>query len=188
MSVVQNPDSPQKRQLKVSLNYLLLMFDLPPERGIPYLDRSTGDILIITNEDRRQYDYFLETLEPGDDRSPERLDALMQAQGVPFLVREVLREVAEVNAEPDRYLRIPGENPVLDVQDMSAFIDEVEDGELQELLEACFAGGGNLSRYKAILLKRDRQALKRWMDFRQERQHKRMMKWLSTQGIEPVTG
>ncbi|HRE48350.1 MAG TPA: UPF0158 family protein [Aggregatilineales bacterium] len=176
-----------KRQLPIDLAYLRLACETSPDHGQHYLDGETGEIILITSDVRRQFDYFAETLTTPEAHTPEGMDAAMSAQNIPYLLQNAFRDVARMtNPDADgRYILIPGTNPVGDIQDMSAFLDHVSDTEIQENLEACFAGGGTLSRYKAIL-SRDRMLLKAWLAFRDERITARAVKWLAGHGIIPT--
>jgi hypothetical protein len=169
--------------LPIDLAYLLLAFTLDSALGQHYLNRETGQILLVAPADRQQYDYFLETVA---NPTPEAIEAAISAEDLPFLAKESLRDIAAITlsqAQADNvFVQVPNHNPVYDIQDMSAFLDDVTDITMQEQLEACFAGGGALTRYRAILGK-DRRLTAQWERFRQARHNQRLQRWLASEGL-----
>jgi hypothetical protein len=67
---------------------------------------------------------------------------------------------------------------------MQEYIWSLEDEHLHELLEVAIQGSGAFRRFKDVLY-RYPEAQDNWFKFRDEREQRRMLDWLASEGIEP---
>jgi hypothetical protein len=92
--------------------------------------------------------------------------------------------VTEVESHPDRYVQIPGENTEETYQDMGAFAESTEEGELKTLLEQALDAENPLHEFRDVL-PRDPEVKERWTQFRGERVRERVLAWIQELGVEP---
>jgi hypothetical protein len=88
--------------------------------------------------------------------------------------------------DDERYLRVPHGDSREGYKDMEAFIETIEDSRIQETLEIAIQGSGAFSRFKSALY-RYPQEQKRWFDFKDKRLTRRVLAWLKSHGIKPLS-
>src|SRR5262249_36519235 len=94
------------RKLKIDLGDLAFAFENGSWEMANYLDRQTGEILLVTEETRGLVEDALE--EAGDrEVEPEELANLVRAGGAPEWQVEAALDAARVEVEPSRYLAVP---------------------------------------------------------------------------------
>ncbi|MEO8612527.1 MAG: UPF0158 family protein [Chloroflexota bacterium] len=89
-------------------------------------------------------------------------------------------------ADNGRYLPIPHALPRDGYRDMERFIETVKDTGLHALLSAAINGKGAFRRFKDVL--HDYlQERERWFRFQADRVQQRVLEWLDSEDIEPIT-
>jgi hypothetical protein len=68
---------------------------------------------------------------------------------------------------------------------MEDFIETVEDEFLYKLLSVAISESGAFRRFKDVLIDYP-EAQKEWFAFKDERLEERMVRWLRSEGIEPI--
>ena len=130
-----------------------------------YLDKETGEVIIIETE-------ILRKLEDG-----EIMEDLSDWQ-----VEQV--KIAKQILLSDRYIRIPEKPSYEGYNLMVEFADEVEDKFLQEKLAIALDGKGAFRRFKNVLLSYPKYR-EQWFEFEQEKINEEVIEWLNSIGIEP---
>lgn len=103
-----------------------------------------------------------------------------------FMEEEDLQEIYEsLDEERERYLSIPEGGSHEGYRDMVAFVESLEDENLQEKLTIALNGRGAFRRFKDVLL-RYPEKREEWFEFQNERLKKRVMQWLEEKEIELV--
>jgi hypothetical protein len=92
----------------------------------------------------------------------------------------------QINEGDERYIVIPYQGSDVGYRDMAEFIDSVNDNRMRALLEVAINGRGAFRRFKDVLQEHP-QERERWFAFQKERADRRILRWLETEGIEPVT-
>jgi hypothetical protein len=99
--------------------------------------------------------------------------------------RQQLLDAARVEGDADnRYRMIPKQDSRDGYRGMQEYIWSLEAEHLRELLEVAIQGSGAFRRFKDVL-SRYPEAQEIWFRFRDERENRRMIDWLASQGIEP---
>lgn len=173
------------RQLKVDLPELEMAFDNHSDLISYYLDLETGEVIVITGEERGLLESIYESYY--DDQS-ETVDWVSAFEKEPLtdLEREQLLIADRVEVGlGDRFIPIPPEGSREGYQDMQAFIVTVHSQRLQERLERAISGRGAFRNFKDVLLdypaERDR-----WFQFKRERLQQRILDWLEAHEITPL--
>ena len=142
---------------KDDISQVIVIMNSREDEGIyGCIDRKTGEVLIGSQ------DYPLKVLPDEEDENFEEMEAAFNL----------------------RYLWIPQEGSREAYQDMVSFIETVEDGRLQDLLEVAIQGRGAFSRFKDILRRSEYESeLNRWQKFSDKCEYDRAIDWLTTQGF-----
>jgi len=92
----------------------------------------------------------------------------------------------QIDEDGERYIAIPYQGSQAGYRDMEEFIDSVDDNRLRALLDVAINGKGAFRRFKDVLQDHPEQR-ERWFAFQKQRAHHRILSWLETEDIEPVT-
>jgi hypothetical protein len=170
------------RQLKIGLSELEMAFDSDNEMISYYLDRETGEINSVSDEERSLLERIYESYYD-EQTQTVNWEAAFQKEHIPDWQREGLQEADRVEAGlGSRFIAIPSENSREGYRDMEAFIDTVRIPRLQERLERAIGGRGAFRYFKDVLL--DYPAERElWFRFKQERLLQRIREWLEYEGI-----
>lgn len=96
-------------------------------------------------------------------------------------------ELAEqIEAGGARYIEIPYQGSEAGYRDMVEFIDSVGDNRMRALLEVAINGRRAFRGFKDVLPAYPEER-ERWFAFHNERVHRRILRWLDSEEIEPVT-
>jgi len=87
----------------------------------------------------------------------------------------------DVDAEPDRWLRVPCEGSRAGWEDMATYVAAVADSHLREQLERAIEGKGAYRRFRDLI--GDEGLTQAWRDFSDERQIGRAREYLAELGI-----
>ena len=169
------------QKLKISRIDFELAFGLNSEETTAYLDTETGGVVIVENYAVDQLEELLTNEETLDD-----IQATLKAQpGLTEIEREQLMDAARVEGDmANRYRMVPQQNSRDGYRDMQEYIEALEDDHLRELLEVAIQGSGAFRRFKDVLY-RFPEAQGNWFKFREEREQRRRLDWLNSEGIEP---
>jgi len=136
--------------------------DLPNDSWTAYLNRRTGELVTVTDEDQR-------LVEGGEN--PE---------GLPEWQRETLPKVRDA-LESDDFLALPGKFEIHEYRIMERFTLEVEKPEIREALLQGIRGRGAFRRFKEVI--HERRLTEAWYAYRQLAFEGIAADWLETNGI-----
>lgn len=175
-----------KRRLKIDLSELELAFQ-HNEGASYYLDLETGEVTMVTDEDR---DIWEELDESCRDPESHAIDWAKAKEAVGYDIQDWQQESVEKLDQVEkgfgeRYITVPQLPSSEGFNDMVDFIDTLSNPYLKTKLERALQGKGVFRRFKDVLLEYpiERQ---RWFDFKDERQRERILEWLDEEGIELI--
>jgi hypothetical protein len=161
-----------KRELNVNLTELIEAMD-QIERDLNewYLDRQTGEVLLVGKEILRD----LEFDEDGAEAMSGKIPDWQQAE------RDL---AARIEADATgRYERIPENKPRQGYRLMEQFAATVRDPSLREKLDVALDGKGAFRRFRNVLY--DYPAERRqWLDYERQSKLERASEWLASLEIE----
>ena len=143
-----------RRKLRIDLAALEDAFENASWEAEYYLDRETGDIILISS-------------------------MITTSTGITQQIQNV--------SDTERYLRIPHAVPRDGFRDMERFIETVQDAALRQLLNIAVNGKSVFRRFKDVLHDYPRER-ERWFRFQADRVQQRILEWLESEDIEPITG
>jgi hypothetical protein len=167
-------DEPRRR-LAIDLSELDFAFESGSTGVEFYLDLETGEFISFTEETRSAFEAMDE--DEGDSEKPDLPD---------WLQEEVERAAAVESGFGTRYISVPADESNEAYRDMEDFVETVEDRRLQLRLSDAIRGRGAFRRFKDVLLgsPRERDA---WFAFQNARVRRRVLDWLDSEGIDPVS-
>ena len=175
------------KRLAVEWQELAFAFDHSPMEGSYYLDKETGEVLLVTDEARRQLEALYD--EHFDPEAPEAFDveaALAERDNLHDWQKEQLLEAAFVEADYGGRVIAINERPSYEAyNEMQDFIDTIEDDDLYHRLRDATQGPGAFGRFKDILCQHPAEQ-ERWYAFQDNRLRERILEWLADHGIEPT--
>ena len=172
------------RKLKIDLGELAFAFENASWEHANYLDRETGEIILVTRETRALVEAALE--EAGDQAvGPKEVADLVSAGGAPDWQAQAALEAARVELEPGRYLLIPQGDSHEGYRDMEAFLETVNE-RLGDRLVQALRGRHPFRAFKDVLAGFP-QERERWFAFHDARVRQRVLEWLESEGIEPLS-
>lgn len=177
---------PAMRKLKIGLSDLELAFENSSLEMNCYLDLESGEVVLITDEMRGEYDKFCATLSDGWEERPEAFDAALEYYNTHDWIKDEIRRIDRVEVGfGTRFIRIPRIEAGDAYRDMEDFISTIGDEGLQDTLSDAIRGRGAFRRFKDALgyFPRERE---RWFKFKDERVRAYMLDWLKAEGIEIV--
>ena len=151
----------------VWLDEVIDHMDLPSEEWAAYLNRHTGELVTVTDEDQRPVD------------SAEDIKDLPEWQS------EALPKVREA-LESDDFLLLPGKFEIHEYRIMEHFSLAVEELEVREELLQAIRGRGAFRRFREVI--RGREIQDRWYAFRQQALEDIAIGWLETNDIAYTRG
>ncbi|MBI4296290.1 MAG: hypothetical protein HY667_04140 [Chloroflexi bacterium] len=173
------------RRPKIDLSLLDSVIENSSWEHSYYLDRETGDILMVTDETQLQLEQIYEenTGEEDDDAGIEPILARLE---MPDWEKEGLREADQVERDfGARHISIPHADSDEAYSDMVDFIATVQNRRLQDRLTQAIAQHRPFRRFKDIL-EGDPEERERWFSFSNGRICERTPEWLRDEGIEPI--
>jgi hypothetical protein len=146
----------------VLLRDVALEMDVLNEEWTAYLNRRTGELITVTDEEAR-------AVEAGDE-----------SEDVPEWQRDLLPKIREV-LESDEYLALPGKLEIHEYAIMERFCAGVENAALRDELLGAIRGRGAFGRFKDLI--RGRGIVEAWHRYRERALEAIAAEWLEAHGI-----
>ena len=146
----------------VSLRAVVEEMDVLNEEWTAYLNRCTGELITVTQEDIRAAE--------SEDQSGD----------LPDWQRELLPKIREV-LESDDFVPLPSKHEIHEYSIMERFCDQGEDAGLREELLSAIRGRGAFRRFKDR--NHDRGVEEAWYQCRQRALEDIAAEWLEANGI-----
>lgn len=149
-------------QLPVSLRAVAAEMDVPNDEWTAYLNRRTGELITVTDEEAQAVE---------DEAAAEEL---------PDWQTEQLPKVREALASDD-FLALPSKIDINEYGIMKRFCGQVEDPGLREDLLRAIHGSGAFGRFKTLV--HHRGMIDAWHAFRDRAVEDIAAEWLQANGI-----
>ena len=165
---------------------MAMSFNDPVDLGRYYLDKETGEVLLVSDwaeDEARKFD------DPAviDDETIRLAWYLLWYDGEvgPELPEAEERAMAQqVDAYLERFLMVPQADSREAYRDMELFAETVTDAHLRDLLAVALNGRGAFRRFKDVLLDYPAER-ERWFAFSAGRWRQRIDDWLRDEGVLP---
>ena len=148
--------------ISVSLSKLLDHLDLMIDESQVFLNRKTGEVVLLTDED-------LQAAEDGED--PE---------GYPEWQRDEIRKAKEV-ADSEDYLALPNKFDLDEYRTMQDFCYSIADAKVREDLCRAIQGSGAFRRFKERIHRHGVQ--QQWYAYRDQALKEEIEGWCEANGI-----
>ncbi len=176
------------RKLKVDLGELAFAFESGFHEQSNYLDLETGEIVVVTDDTRRELEEICEEMEAEEQKDASALARLLDGLNLPAWQKQMVLQADRVERDyGTRFVAVPHVDSHEAYGDMEDFIATVRNPHLRELLEVAIMGRGAFRRFKDVLLTYPREE-QRWFEFRDARMIERVREWLEGHDIEPISG
>lgn len=174
------------RKVKVNLDDLADALENASYEMTYVLDLETGEVTFTSEEDSRDLEEIYAELEGGEGVESPAFEKALARRDLPDWRKDTVREARRIAENfGTRYIGIDPQGSREGYSDMEAFIETVQDRQLQNRLERAIAGRGAFRMFKDVLLDYPRER-ERWFQFQAERQRERALEWLKEEGIEPI--
>ena len=174
------------RKLKIDLGELTSAFQDTPDEAHSYLDFETGQVVMVTDDTRRELEAVYELTEFTDGGEPLNFtDVLEQRQLPPWHRDEVLEADRVETGFGTRFVEVPHDESSDAYRDMEVFVETVRDQRLQERLWEALRGRKPFRRFRDALTAAPLER-ERWFAFAEACVRKRVLEWLADEGIEPI--
>jgi hypothetical protein len=150
---------------KPKLDAIADALDMSTDESTSYLDRETGEILVVLHEFLRDAE---EGAEPRQDLWAWQVEALAEA-----------RKVVE---NPDQFVILPDRFGINEYSIMNDFCDSVRKPSLASELRNSIGGKGRFRRFKAVLYRH--KMLDSWYEFRAKALREAAKGWCEENHIE----
>ncbi len=154
------------RKLKINWSDLELGSDTGFSSISHFLDLETGEVLMVSDEDRDYLEDPIDSLQDWEKEAAERARAVEEGYG-------------------ERYIRVPGQDSREGYRDMEHFIGTVASPRLGDRLERAIAGRGAFRRFRDVLAEQPKEET-RWYAYKELRLQQRMLDWLESIDVEPI--
>ena len=172
------------KRLEVDLGMLIVAFEDASWMTNYYLDLETGQVVMITDDTRRQLEEFYRETYEAEAEQPLDLAEVLRQSDLLEWQRHALLEADQVKAGyGSRYIAVPTSHE--GYRDMEDFILTIRDERLQEQLWRAIRGRGAFRRFKDVLAYHHRER-ERWLEFQEDRLQERVLEWLESEGIQPI--
>jgi predicted nucleotidyltransferase len=174
------------RELKLDLEQLIYAFEDASWMTNYYLDLETGQVVMISDDTRRQLEEIYEEADDAEVEAGFDLAEVLRQSDLHEWQQQALLEAGQVEAGcGSRYIEVPTAESHEGYRDMEDFIFTVRDERLQERLWGAIRGRGAFRRFKDVLAYHPRER-ERWFEFQEERLRERVLDWLESEGIQPI--
>lgn len=160
----------EKSQLPVSLRAVAAEMDVLSEEWTAYVNRRTGELVTVTDEDARA----------AEDQLDEEFDEDFDEEELADGEADELTRVREVLASED-FLALPSKFDINEYWIMQRFCEQVEDPGLRDDLLRAIRGSGAFGRFKSLAHRRG--VIDAWYTFRNDALEDIAAKWLDANGI-----
>jgi hypothetical protein len=146
-----------------------------------FLDRETGDVIILSEEIISKARSVLDEIVEDDMADYEEM-VFDKEYDIPDWMEDEIELALDIFLyEKDRYLRIPERNPVSCYAAMKEFAEQTEDVPLKEELLGILDGKGAFRRFKDSLEQYPGER-KRWYGFNAKAVKKEIAEWMQAVG------
>jgi hypothetical protein len=174
------------RKLKIDLGDLAFAFESGFHELSNYLDLETGEIVVVTDDTRRELEEIYEEMEAGEREDASALARHLDGLNLPAWQKQMMLQADQVERDyGTRFVAVPHVDSHEAYGDMEDFIATVRNPHLRELLEVAIMGRGAFRRFKDVLLNYPREE-KRWFAFQEARMFERVREWLEEYDVEPT--
>ena len=149
--------------LTVKLNEIVEALDSASEELAYYLDKRTGEIILVTDED----------MQAAED------DELISEY--PDWQRESILKAREVLRDPDHFLQLPDQLDIHEYKIMEDFCIQFEDRDIGQELHRLIKGSGAFGRFKNAIHEMGVERV--WYEFKRTELEKIALEWLEENGI-----
>ena len=147
----------------VKLSAIVEALDGAAEEHVYYVDKRTGEIVLLTDEDMQAAE---------DDKSLSRY---------PDWQQESILKAREVHREPAHFLQVPDRFEVHEYEIMEDFCIECADGDTGKELHRLIKGSGAFRRFKNAI--REMEVDDNWYKFKQRALERMAIEWLEENEI-----
>lgn len=144
-------------------------------------------MILLTGDTGCDLDDFLDGEGELTDSEDEcaRFEVWLAESGCPDWQQDELRLRYRMKYDDTgRFVTIPAADSRESYQDMEAFIETVDDAQLQNRLSRAIGGRGAFRMFKDTLMDAPDER-ERWFEFKNDRLRKRALDWLESLGIVP---
>ncbi len=153
------------RKLKIDWGELEMAFDNGSFEMSYFLDLETGEVPLVSDEDRDYIEEPLEALHEWQQEAAKQAKAIEEGDG-------------------ERFIEVPMRDSHEGYRDMERFIATVASPRLRERLDRAIAGRGAFRRFRDVLAEHPPEET-RWYAFKQHRVQQRILDWLESIDVEP---
>ena len=170
------------RKLKIDYSELEFAFENYGDEVRFYLDKETGNVLQITEEEQKLAESIHEEYYNKDTGEID-WDSAFEETDIPDWEQEGVKnaELVEINFS-ERIIRIPSEDSHEGYNDMEDFVFEVKNKRIQQRLEDAINGRGAFRRFKNVLQEYPAER-ELWFEFKNNRTRQRILDWLESEDI-----
>jgi len=147
----------------IKLEGLIQEIEIQPEENSSYLNKKTGEIVTIGEEE----------MAAAEDDLP--------LEDFPDWQQEVILKAKEV-MDTDDYVPLPSKFDINEWQIMERFCLSIADSVLGKMLHSAIKGAGAFQRFNDMI--REHKLLEQWHEFREEALREILVDWCETQGID----
>lgn len=149
-----------------------------PEGTEAYLDKETGEIVYLSEDEEWAYRSFEDDDDGPEEGRRERLIAWLPTSDVPEWEHDLVVKYHDFRTRPARrFVDIPRHESSDGYRLMCDFFGTVEDERLRELLAVALDGRGAFRRFKDVLAGYPEER-ERWFEFRDAAQDEDIEDWL----------
>lgn len=175
----------KKRRLSIDLNELQFAYESHSYEMTHYLDKETGDILLVSEDARSLLEEAYANLND-EEITTDKLKDELECMDVQDWMQEMVLIADRVEEGfGTQIVEIPQSSSHEGYRDMEDFIETVEDPALAKLLTVAIDGRGAFRRFKDVLYDYPEE-WERWFAFQSARVRQRVLGWLDSEGVEPL--
>ena len=168
------------KTLKINLRDLEDAFEMHSPESESYLDSESGEIVLVTDDMRRELEMLLEAAGP-----KAGMEEIIQGSDVADWQKKVFLDIHRVDEGGERFSPIPAADSHTSFSEMEEFTAEVQDARVREALTRALGGKGTFRRFRDVLdgTVRERE---QWFKFKQVRLRQQVLDWLTSMEIEAI--
>jgi hypothetical protein len=177
-------DQPPLRELSIDIVDLEAAFQNFSDEIGYYLDIETGNVVLVTDDARRELDAILSEISagPNGEIEMEAIETAVENSESADWIAEMVLEAALVEILPARFIDVPRSESSENFAVMEAFIETVADERFQNQLWNAIRQRRPFRRFKDALMD-DPVEQERWFAFERAEIRRRIQSWLEDEGI-----